>query len=266
MTSSAPDADKPLATLTADDRATLRTLVEQRSSMYGFLSRVYEKEVDATLLDQMCAMRMLRDTGNADVDAAYAELSRFLSSRWERTEEDLRVDYVRTFFGNGMSGFDAAYPFESVHTSSERLMMQGARDEVLALYRSEGFDKSETWKDNEDHVALELAFEKILCDKVLAALVAGDDEAVLAKLVVQRNFLSDHLLNWVPLLAGGVEHFSQSAFYPAIARLTLGFLREDLAFLDEFLLEEGIGATEKPVEVECIPFSYQAFDGGEGGE
>jgi TorA maturation chaperone TorD len=137
--------------------------------------------------------------------------------------------------GDGMSGNAAAYPFESVHTSAERLMMQDARDEVLALYRSEGFEKADGWKDNEDHIALELAFEKVLCDAALAALEAGDRELCAAKLEAQRNFLNDHLLNWVPLLTGSMERFCRTDFYRAVSLLTYGYLHEDRGFLDDLL-------------------------------
>ena len=40
-------------------------------------------------------------------------------------------------------------------------MMQDARDEVLVLYRAFGLDKQESWKEGEDHIALELEFEQI---------------------------------------------------------------------------------------------------------
>lgn len=233
------------------ERDMLAALLEQRASFYGFLSRLYEKEVDKDFLDQMCAMKMRRSTGNEDVDSANELLHAFLSDRWERTEEDLRIDYARVFFGNGMSGVSAAYPFESVHTSSEHLLMQDARDKVLALYRAEGFQKSEDWKDNEDHVALELAFEGILCRKAADALAAGDDALCLAKLVAQYNFLNDHLLNWISLLTGGIERFTQTDFYRAVARLTMGFLREDKPFLEDVLAECDATVSCDPFTGEC---------------
>ena len=237
-------------TQTAFDQQELKdlaALMEQRASFYGFLSRLYEKEVDTDLLDQMCAMKLRKSTGNPDVDSANELLHAYLSQRWERTEEDLRIDYARTFFGNGMNGNDAAYPFESVHTSPEHIMMQDARDEVLALYRSEGFEKSEDFKDNEDHIAVELAFEKILVEKALAAVKAEDLPAMAKSFCVQYNFLCDHLLNWVPLLAGGIEHFSKTDFYRAVGRMTMGFLHEEKEFLEEILPDVGAEIAEDPL-------------------
>jgi TorA maturation chaperone TorD len=62
---------------------------------------------------------------------------------------------VRAFIGHGNNAYSAAYPYESVYTSEKRLMMQDARDEVLAIYRSCHLDKAASWKENEDHIAVE---------------------------------------------------------------------------------------------------------------
>ena len=48
-------------------------------------------------------------------------------------------------------------------------MMQEARDEVLAVYRSEGLDKLPSWKESEDHIALELEFMAVLGDRIVTA-------------------------------------------------------------------------------------------------
>lgn len=217
------------------DRDEFEAVLQSRASMYLLLSRLYEKEVDAEVLDAMCSMRFPKHTGNADVDEAFSLFVTYLGNRWERTEEDLRIDYARVFFGNGMNGVEAAYPFESVHTSPDRLMMQDARDEVLALYRAERFEKSERWKDNEDHIALELAFMNILCEKSLRLLREDDGEGAWAALITQRNFLQDHLLNWVSMLVGGMQKFAETDFYRALGQLTFGYLNEDAVFLGELL-------------------------------
>ena len=81
-------------------------------------------------------MRFPASTGNKNVDEGYRLMAKFMSNVWENSLTDLAVDYVRTFIGHGVDAFSAAYPFESVYTSEKRLLMQEARDEVLAIYRS----------------------------------------------------------------------------------------------------------------------------------
>lgn len=106
---------------------------------------------------------------------------------------ELAVDYVRTFIGSGNNGYSAAYPFESVYTSPKRLLMQGARDEVLVIYRAAGLEKSESWGDGEDHVALELEFMEVLGSRALEALKSGDEEGAAGFLAIDGEMLRDLL-------------------------------------------------------------------------
>lgn len=219
-----------------------------RMSTYRFLSRLFRVEVDQDLYDTLVGMRFPANTGNRLVDEGYRMICDYLSKADAAVLTELAVDYVRAFIGSGNDGFSAAYPFESVYTSPKRLMMQDARDEVLVLYRAAGIDKQESWKEGEDHIALELEFEQILIERSVAALEAGDEEACRSLLLSQRNFLEDHLLAWYPMMAADLEKFPQTDFYKGLGRLTNGFLHNDLEFLDE-VLDEGEDSNG-PVEEE----------------
>ena len=151
-------------------------LIEQRAATYSLLSRLFRVEIDQQLLDELHGMRFPASTGNADVDEGYLRLAKYLSNTWENSLTDLAVDYTRVFIGHGVDAYSAAYPFESVYTSEKRLLMQDARDEVLAIYRSAGLDKKNSWKEGEDHVALELEFEQVLANRTAEALRKGDED------------------------------------------------------------------------------------------
>ena len=131
-----------------------------------------------------------------------------------------------------------ATPYESVFTSEKGLMMQEARDEVLAVYRSEGLDKLPTWKEAEDHIALELEFMAALGDRIVAAAEADDEAEVERLLATQRNFLADHLSSWVPLMTADLRRFAQCGLYQGLASLTDGFLQVEEEFFDE-IFEDG---------------------------
>ena len=133
-------------------------LFKHRSATYGLLSRLYAKEVDAELLDELHDTLWPVETGTDAGDEGNRLIATYLSGIWENTLTELAADYMRTFFGHGYSGHAAAYPFESVYSSEKRLLMQSARDEVLALYRAAGLSKQESWKEGEDHIALELEY------------------------------------------------------------------------------------------------------------
>ncbi len=144
---------------------------------------------------------------------------------------------MRAFIGNTNELDGAAFPFESVYTSEKRLLMQQARDEVLAIYRAFGIDKDPSWREGEDHIALELEFMGTLCRRTADALRQGDEEAAFNLLETQRNFLGDHVGAWAPLLTVDMRHFAKTDFYRGLACMTDGFLESDGELLADVLTE-----------------------------
>lgn len=219
------------------DLKELAELMDSRAQTYGLLARIYRVEVDQALVDEMRTMRFPTATGNKDADEGYRMLYAYLKGFWEDSLTELAADYVRTFVGHGVNAFSAAYPFESVHTSERRLLMQQARDEVLAIYRSAGLKKGQ-WNEGEDHIALELEFMQILSQRSAEALRANNEEEAVELLNTQYGFLEDHLINWVPMLAGDILKFAKTDFYQGTAKLTKGFLETDEEVLRNLLEDE----------------------------
>ena len=215
--------------------AELASAMDGRADTYGLLSRLFRVEVDGPLLTQLRGMKFPENTGNAHVDAGYELMHRYLSNVWEPALLDLARDYVRVFIGHGVNGHSAAYPYESVHTSEKRLMMQQARTEVLAVYRANNLKKDEHWRECEDHIAVELEFMQVMCQRTAAALRKGDEDAAVEMLATQRAFVADHLANWVPMLVHDMLRFSETELYRGLAELTLGFVQTEGELLAELL-------------------------------
>lgn len=218
----------------------LAGIMDQRANTYMLLSRLYLKEIDEPLLHELHDMVFPMNTGDGDVDEGYLLIATYLSNLWTESLTELAVDYARSFLGNGVDAFAAAYPYESVYTSEKRLLMQDARDEVLAIYRSFGIEKQKDWGEGEDHIALELEFMRVLCERTSKALRAGDADEAARLLLAQRNFMHDHLVTWVPMMTADLRRFTQTRMYEGLACLTDGFLRTDYAMLQDILAgEEG---------------------------
>lgn len=234
----APSQLQPAA---ADAASTsqLATLMRNRAATYAFLSRLYRTEVDEALLAELRAMKFPAKTGTPEIDEGYRLIRSYLGNAWENVITELAVDYTRTFIGHGNTAYCAAYPYESVYTSGRRLLMQEARDEVLALYRKAGKGKAQGWNDPEDHVALELEFQGYLCTQAAEALDAGDEDGAFDLVVQQRSFLNDHLANWLPMMLADLDRFAQTDFYRGLGHLTRGVLQAERATLDELLADEG---------------------------
>ncbi len=225
---------------TEERDATVAELVEtckQRASTYGLLSRLFRKEIDENLLTELHALRYRISTGNENVNEGHRLIATYLCGIWENTATELSADYLRVFFGHGYNGHAAAYPFESIYTSEKRLLMQGARDEVLALYRAAGLEKQASWKEGEDHIALELEYMQILADRTVRMLARGNRGEVVSLIKSQEHFLDDHLLGWAPMMTAEMKRFAKTDFYRGLAFLLEGFMETDHELLTDLLSE-----------------------------
>lgn len=212
-------------------------LFSNRCSMYGFLARIYREEVDPDLLDRMTDMDLSVEVDTPEIDAGYAMLKRFLEVPRESAITDLSMDYARIFLGAGVAGTNGAYPYESVYTNADRLVMQDARDEVLQLYREEGLDRAQEFNEPEDHLALELEFMAYLCQRTAAALKEGDNGNALNYLQKQQEFLAKHLLAWVPAFCEDVQRLAREDLYKAVAKITVGYLNMERELIAELMDE-----------------------------
>ncbi|MGI1659788.1 MAG: TorD/DmsD family molecular chaperone [Desulfitobacterium sp.] len=222
------------------------TLLASRETMYRFLGRLYVVEVDQELLNQMKSMSFPAESNDAELSKGYRRLEEYLQKPGIDPLTDLAVDYAKIFLGAGTNAY-VAYPYESVYTSPERLIMQDARDQVVALYRAKELDICKPLNFPEDHIALELEFMAYLCLETQKALATQNLIAVSACLKEQLNFLLRHLLNWVPGFCADVEKYAETAFYKATAQITQGYLRLERILLEDLITECNIEVSSSVV-------------------
>ena len=238
---------EPTAAPTQSTEPGIRELMEARATMYALLARAFHKEVDAEFLEQLTAMRYPQNSQNPAINEAFKRVYAFVRHARDGVLDELASEYARVFLGSGVLNGNAAFPYESVYTSSKGLVMQEARDEVLAVYRSQGVDKDETWKDPEDHIALELEFMGVLSEKCGAAVEQGDDEAAKSLVKTQYTFLTDHLLRWAPRFLGDIPKYAQGDFYPAFAALAAAWLADEAELLEDIAESSGIDLAPEPI-------------------
>ena len=206
-----------------------------REDIYRLLARLYRAEIDKALLEGLKRLSFPAQDAPGAWGEGTALLNGWLTGDASPDLHELAADYARVFLGAGVSDGRAAFPYESVYTSPERLIMQRARDEALACYREKGLAKSAGLVEPEDHVAFELEFMALLCTEGRTAAEAGADRAAAASLAEQHAFLHGHLLNWVPAFCADVELYARSKLYRAVAKMTRGYLGLDCALLDRLM-------------------------------
>jgi TorA maturation chaperone TorD len=125
----------------------------------------------------------------------------------EEELEDLLWEYTRLFIGPYKL---ACPPWESVYTSSTRLLMQDAANEVLKMYQEAGLAVS-TADVMPDHVGAELNFLAVLLQKLDSE--QGRDQYI----DLMERFLTEHLLKWVPGFTEDMEMAAETPLYKALA-------------------------------------------------
>lgn len=140
------------------------------------------------------------------------------------------AEYMRLFVGPGCP---PCPPYESVYRADvpvERrgLLMGDAAVEVLKKYVKAGLNIAPDHNDLPDHISTELEFMYFLCKEELAAWETGDYEKWKKWLIMQEEFLTEHLNVWVPSFSKEVEKASNDRFYLGAVSLCRTHIRQDV--------------------------------------
>lgn len=202
-----------------------KNLEKSRENMYLLLSQWYLLEVEEDVWNAMQQMKFPTEAPDTDLQEGYETIQEYLEQRANanltETLDELAVDYARIFLSAGVAQGKAAFPYESVYTSKKHLIMQDSRNEVVSLYAKKGLTPSkEGYHVPEDHIGYLFAYMAVLC----AEAQEDTETATLAK-QEQKEFLQNHLLNWVSAFTTDVEKYATTDFYRGIAKVTRGFLQ-----------------------------------------
>lgn len=210
-------------------------LIAKREEMYNFLAHLFKVEVDEKVLSYMKETDFPQE-GEEEMVEGYRLMKTYVDENVQDPITDLAVDYAKVFLGAGLAEIDqAAYPYESVYTSDAKLIMQEARDEMLANLRGHNLTIENAYNEPEDHLFVHLEIMAFLCQKILAAIKEGHMVAARAYLTEQNDFVERHLLNWVPEFCKDVERHALTDFYKGVAKVTHHFLVMDKAIIEEML-------------------------------
>ena len=129
----------------------------------------------------------------------------------EQELEDLLWEYTRLFIGPNRL---PCPPYESVYTSSQRLMMQDAYDQVRKFYAGIGVEIGSA-DVMPDHIGAELNFLAVVIHRMETEPDKRSYYATLAE-----EFLTGHLRNWVPRFTADMAEASETVLYRTLAKIT----------------------------------------------
>ena len=216
-----------------------RSTARFRANVYRFLAGVFLTPIPPEGLEyvrqlQAAVRAMPQVEGEGEMVTGTALLQEFAA---EATAADLAklqlgLAIERTLLCRGVRETDAPPPpFESLYRAGAEAAPTACLLAVVNAYQQAGWAVSEERRERPDYVGIELSFMAALCDEEPAA---GEDPDRLATLIhLERRFVEDHLITWVPAYCRAVFNHARSSFFQGIAHLLLGFLNEEAQVLSE---------------------------------
>lgn len=215
------------------------SLNRNRAAMYSFFAKIYEIEADESFINTLKTIVSSSTEADEVFSSEFKRIADFINNPCDNFYNELAADYAKVFLGIGEKQSEGAFPFESVYTSTQGLLMQEARDEVLQIYRQNGFVKADSVKVPEDHLYIELQFMAELSNKIADAF-ANDDNAEYVKLLnVQHDFIKKHFNRWVFRFCSEINDVASTDYYKALADMTAKFIKMDEEMVADLLSQDG---------------------------
>lgn len=218
-----------------------KIILAARELAYGVFWRLFSDEPDAALLKAMQSEEfetaMLVISGDALLDegglrGAVADIARKSKSGLDDFLEGLRSEYTRDFVGPGKL---PAYPWESMNIEGDKSLFQDCTIEVRREYVAHDLRPINYGSVADDHIALELNFLFRLTERCIQLIDDGNRKQARSLLEDERAFVSQHLLNWVPIYVRDFKMKRGGSFYATWLGFLPEMLKEDHRLLDEII-------------------------------
>ncbi len=212
-----------------------------RSNVYGFLSSLFREEINAE------SLRQLKEPVIKEVLAEMGVQYEIFSKKdQDKLLEDLAVEYARLFLGPDKH----ISPHESIHHQRDDgdwgTHWGGSTVDVKKFIETAGFEYKPEYTGMPDHISVELDFMKEAARREAQAIEENDWEGALYCQKMEKKFICDHLMKWIPAFCDRIISQSELSFYGDLAEVTKDFI--NLEFKD---IDQSISVTERQVSA-CL--------------
>lgn len=213
-------------------------VLEGRAAFYEMLAGLFFRPLTQDQVDEMAARDFSAYAGvNEAFDEGINHVARYLRKRNTGTRQELACDFTSAFAGTKTYEGKSAVPYESVFTSEEGLLCQGAYHEVYAAYRRASLHKREGLDFPEDHLSFLCQFMAVMARRAAQKLADDDEEGALDDLRCSREFLDRHIRSWYAAFEERALLIVRTRFYRGVLALARGFFDFDAEVLDGLTAE-----------------------------
>jgi TorA maturation chaperone TorD len=213
-----------------DNKEQLTMILVGRSYLYQLLHSLFGNEPSREILGQLTA-DITQDAVSLFFEEPKQKVSNFLgliaktqdglvAGNADTFIDSLRSEYTRLFIGPASL---PSPPWESVHKSGEKLLLQKETLEVRIAYRRNGFVSKTYPHEPDDHIGIELDFMYHLSAQTTENLGTDDLEKMRSLIEEQQSFLDEHLLTWGDKFAAGLKKHDANSFYTITAEFLVAF-------------------------------------------
>ncbi len=206
-----------------------------RSSVYGFLSAMFREEINAERLRQIKAPAIKEILSEMGV-----QYDIFSQKDQAQLIEDLAVEYARLFLGPDKH----ISPHESVHHQRDDgdwgTHWGASTVDVKKFIETTGLEYKQEYSGMPDHISTEFDFMKEAVGREAQAIEEKDWEGALYCQKMEKKFICDHLVKWIPAFCDKITSQAELSFYGDLADVTKKFIALEFEVIDEC-----ISATER---------------------
>jgi TorA maturation chaperone TorD len=203
-----------------------RALYESRLELVDFLIEALHDVPDEEFVETLLSgdVRIPEDEVNESLDRGFDELRTFIDEHQEydldTVQEALEREYTRLLVGPR----PPVVAHETYYREDADYLGEGLAD-VEASYSAAGWSPPEEYPEENDFVAVELAFLRHLIDQQRR----GAEEAV----GFERVFLDEHAMTWADGFTTDLRESTDSRLYVAVADIYEGVVQ----FEDELVAQ-----------------------------
>ena len=203
--------------------------IQTRVDLYGIVAACLRAEPSkSTLVSLSEQLPVLKERMKSWDEPKLREAVESMVKALKVSPKALATDYAGLF----LVGIDGAKcPSESAYL--EKVVYGQSTMEVMEIYTQHGFIKESSFKEPEDHIALECAFMATLGEAFLSVYQKSGITSSRGQkaLQAQIQFLEQHVSRWIPLWSKAVEKSAKTAFFRAVAILTHALVEADRRLL-----------------------------------
>jgi TorA maturation chaperone TorD len=217
----------------------VQVLLAGRTGAYRIFQDIFGNEPDEAIFKNLAnqVTQEVLDLFVSDNNTNYAEALRVLFdfleiALAEEGQAELRAKdgFTRLFVGPGKVETE---PWESIYTMNDQVLFQPSTLEVRKAYVAQGFIPQSYPHVADDHIALELDFMAELSARATKAFDKDDVATAQEYLAASEEFLTKHLLGFVPKFNAALAKAKHNYFYKEAGALLNEFLKVDIGALEE---------------------------------